>query len=99
MAPTWDELGTKFVGNSQVKIAKVDCTDSSNRQLCADQKVGGNFSVWDCGIYEIFEWVQVNGFPTMFLYRSGQKVEEYDGNRSLEDMYSFVMRNLKHDEL
>ena len=35
----------------------------------------------------------------MFLYRSGQKVEEYDGNRSLEDMYSFVMRNLKHDEL
>jgi thioredoxin domain-containing protein 5 len=45
MAPTWDELGTKFVGNAQVKIAKVDCTDSSNRQLCADQKVGGNLPI------------------------------------------------------
>ena len=39
MAPTWDELGIKFIGNTDVKIAKVDCTDGSNRELCAEQKV------------------------------------------------------------
>ena len=39
LAPTWDELGTKFVGKTGVKIAKVDCTEASNRQLCTDQKV------------------------------------------------------------
>ncbi|EFX87477.1 hypothetical protein DAPPUDRAFT_43137 [Daphnia pulex] len=72
MSPTWDELGTKFVGKTGVKIAKVDCTEGSNRQLCADQKV--------------------NGFPTMFLYSNGEKVEEYDGNRSLDDMFSFVAK-------
>ena len=35
----------------------------------------------------------------MFLYRDGDKVEEYEGTRTLEDMYSFVNRNLSHDEL
>lgn len=78
MSPTWDELGTKFVGKTGVKIAKVDCTDGSNRQLCADQKV--------------------NGFPTMFLYSNGAKVEEYDGNRSLDDMFFFVAKLLNEKQ-
>ena len=30
----------------------------------------------------------------MFLYSNGQKFEEYDGNRSLDDMYSFVAKVL-----
>uniref|UniRef100_A0A0P5TR08 Thioredoxin domain-containing protein n=1 Tax=Daphnia magna TaxID=35525 RepID=A0A0P5TR08_9CRUS len=78
MSPTWDELATKFVGKTGVKIAKVDCTDGSNRQLCADQKV--------------------NGFPTMFLYSNGAKVEEYDGNRSLDDMFFFVAKLLNEKQ-
>jgi len=28
----------------------------------------------------------------MFLYSNGEKVEEYDGNRSLDDMFSFVAK-------
>ena len=41
LAPTWEELATKFSGNSNVKIAKVDCTadDNSNKDLCNDQGV------------------------------------------------------------
>lgn len=30
----------------------------------------------------------------MFLYSNGAKLDEYDGNRSLDDMYSFVAKAL-----
>lgn len=39
MAPTYDELGRKFVGHDRVKIAKVDCTQEVNRGLCSAQNV------------------------------------------------------------
>ncbi|XP_019526297.3 thioredoxin domain-containing protein 5 homolog isoform X1 [Aedes albopictus] len=42
----------------------------------------------------------VNGFPTVFIYRNGEKLAEYNGNRSLEDLHDFVTRHLtEHDEL
>ncbi|XP_058443464.1 thioredoxin domain-containing protein 5 homolog [Malaya genurostris] len=43
---------------------------------------------------------EVNGFPTVFIYRNGDKLSEYNGNRSLEDLHDFVTRHLgEHDEL
>ncbi|KAK7074128.1 Thioredoxin domain-containing protein 5 [Halocaridina rubra] len=78
MAPTYEELGRKFVGHNQVTIAKVDCTQEINRGLCSAQNV--------------------NGFPTVVLYKTGEKVEEYKGDRSLDDMAAFITKNL-HDEL
>ena len=39
MGPAYDELGRKFVGHDRVKIAKVDCTQEVNRQLCNEQNV------------------------------------------------------------
>lgn len=44
---------------------------------------------------------EVNGFPTIFLYRGGEKLGEYNGNRSLEDLHDFVTQHLgsDHDEL
>lgn len=41
----------------------------------------------------------VNGFPTIFIYRDGHKLQEYNGNRSLEDLYEFVQRYASRDEL
>lgn len=42
----------------------------------------------------------VNGFPTVYIYRNGEKLSEYNGNRSLEDLHDFVTRHLtEHDEL
>lgn len=79
MAPTYDELGRKFVGHDKVKIAKVDCTQEINRGLCSQQKV--------------------NGFPTVFLYKGGEQISEYTGDRSLDDMVTFVTSHLGHDEL
>lgn len=42
----------------------------------------------------------VDGFPTIFLYKQGEKVEEYLGNRQLEDLYEFVNKHAQqvHDE-
>ncbi|XP_063244147.1 thioredoxin domain-containing protein 5 homolog [Bacillus rossius redtenbacheri] len=82
LAPTWEELGKKFVG-TDVKIVKVDCTLDNSKELCGQE--------------------EVNGFPTLFLYKDGKKVEEYSGSRSLEDLYDFVSRHreegAKRDEL
>lgn len=41
----------------------------------------------------------VDGFPTIFLYKNGEKVEEYNGSRSLDDLYEFVKKHAQiHDE-
>lgn len=42
---------------------------------------------------------EVTGFPTIYIYRDGQKLQEYNGNRSLEDLYEFVQRYASRDEL
>lgn len=41
----------------------------------------------------------VDGFPTIFLYKKGNKIEEYNGNRSLDDLFEFVSKHIQlHDE-
>ncbi|KAG5684013.1 hypothetical protein PVAND_013266 [Polypedilum vanderplanki] len=77
MIPAWHELAKKFINDSKIKIAKVDCTLAENRDLCSAQ--------------------DVNGFPTIFIYRNGEKVTEYNGDRSLEDMYDFVKKHASGD--
>lgn len=43
---------------------------------------------------------EVSGFPTIYIYRNGKRLEEYDGNRSLESLVSFVKKNaVQHEEL
>ena len=43
--------------------------------------------------------LQVNGFPTLLLYHNGQRIAEYEGDRSLDDMVSFITLRIPHDEL
>ncbi|XP_017883710.1 thioredoxin domain-containing protein 5 [Ceratina calcarata] len=43
---------------------------------------------------------EVDGFPTLYLYRDGVKVSEYIGAPILDDLYEFVMNHVQpHDEL
>lgn len=80
LAPTWENLGKKFIGREDVHIVKVDCTLDTSKQLCDEQ--------------------EVDGFPTLFLYKNGQKISEYSGSRTLDDLYEFVDKYLQaHDEL
>lgn len=80
LSPTWDQLAEKFHASGKaVKIAKVDCTASESKVLCAEQ--------------------QVEGYPTLFAYKSGQKLPEYDGGRSLDSLEGYVNQLMGHDEL
>jgi thioredoxin domain-containing protein 5 len=79
LAPTWDDLGKKFIADGGVNIVKVDCTLDINKDLCNDQ--------------------EVEGFPTIYLYKNGEKISEYSGSRTLEDLYDFVKQHVGHDEL
>ena len=37
----------------------------------------------------------VNGFPTLNIYKDGEKVEEFNGKRGLEDLVAFVDKMVK----
>lgn len=41
----------------------------------------------------------IEGFPTLILYKDGTKISEYSGSRSLEDLTDFINKHLGHDEL
>ncbi|XP_077297082.1 thioredoxin domain-containing protein pretaporter [Arctopsyche grandis] len=81
LAPTWDELGRKFINDNLVKVAKVDCSIQINKSLCSMENV--------------------DGFPSLLLFKDGVKIAEYDGSRSLDDLHEFVTNkvNSAHDEL
>jgi len=36
----------------------------------------------------------VNGFPTLNIYKDGEKIEEYNGKRAIDDLESFVKKHL-----
>ena len=40
----------------------------------------------------------VIGYPTLFIYEDGEMLEEYNGNRDLEEMKDFIKRHVKNDE-
>lgn len=42
---------------------------------------------------ELCSQQEVDGFPTLFIYKNGEKASEYNGSRSLDDLYDFVTRH------
>lgn len=63
MAPTYDELGRKFVGHDSVTIAKVDCTQEVNRALCNQQNVSIRYS--SLPLAKRFVWLNVTALPIL----------------------------------
>lgn len=50
----------------------------------------------DCTIAdnkELCSEQEVDGFPTLFIYKNGEKASEYNGSRSLDDLYEFVTKH------
>lgn len=41
---------------------------------------------------------EVDGFPTVYIYRNGKKIEEYDGTRSLDDLFEYVNKHVEPRE-
>ncbi|EDV91834.1 thioredoxin domain-containing protein 5 homolog [Drosophila grimshawi] len=42
---------------------------------------------------------QVEGYPTLFLYKNGQRQNEYEGSRSLPELQAYIKKFIGHDEL
>ncbi|XP_030378517.1 thioredoxin domain-containing protein 5 homolog [Scaptodrosophila lebanonensis] len=42
---------------------------------------------------------QVEGYPTLFLYKDGKRQNEYEGSRSLPELQAYVNKFIGHDEL
>lgn len=42
---------------------------------------------------------QVEGYPTLFLYKNGKRQTEYEGSRSLPELQSYIKKFAGHDEL
>lgn len=42
---------------------------------------------------------QIEGYPTLLIYRNSEKLNEYNGSRHLDDLYEFAVNTLRHDEL
>lgn len=57
----------------------------------------------DCGQFEtLCNEHKVDGYPTLVLYKDGKLVTEYEGERTLDEMYNFVSGHApsaKKDEL
>lgn len=53
----------------------------------------------DCSVYgDLCDTNHVIGYPTLFIYEDGEMLEEYNGNRDLEEMKDFIKRHVKNDE-
>lgn len=102
LAPTWTELSKKLLGVPNVRLVKVDCTLENSKELCNEQEVGYTFFFLIINRLQILLYnfsFQVEGFPTLFLYKNGEKLSEYNGSRNLEDLYDFLSKHFPHDEL
>ncbi|KAM8721156.1 hypothetical protein ACLKA7_007085 [Drosophila subpalustris] len=80
LQPTWEQLATETASSdSDIVVAKVDCTSPDNKQICIDQ--------------------QVEGYPTLLLYKNGKRQVEYEGSRSLPELQAYIKKFIGHDEL
>ncbi|XP_022088900.1 thioredoxin domain-containing protein 5-like isoform X1 [Acanthaster planci] len=61
-----------------------------------DDKPGLTAAKVDCTVHKsTCNKYEVRGYPTMLLFKGGQYVEKYSSGRTLDDMYSFMLRKLK----
>lgn len=54
----------------------------------------------DCTIYEeLCNTNEVQGYPTLVLFKNGRRVTEFNGARDLDMLHEFVEQHTVHDEL
>lgn len=46
-------------------------------------------------VYVCFRNTQVQGYPSLIIFKDGKRVEEYSGSRDIDDLKDFVDRHAK----
>ncbi|EDR04936.1 protein disulfide isomerase [Laccaria bicolor S238N-H82] len=55
-----------------------------------------NLAQVNCLLYgDLCDQNGVKGYPTIFMYDAGKQIEEYNGNRDLDDLKTFIKRFVK----
>lgn len=66
--------------------------DELNKKFIANDNV--NILKVDCTLEaskQLCNEQEIEGFPTLYLYRDGRKITEYNGSRNLDDLYEYVL--------
>ena len=54
----------------------------------------------DCTVNEdICKKHSIHGYPTLLLFKNGDKFKDYQNTRELEDFLNFIESNLVHEDL
>ena len=54
----------------------------------------------DCTVVpELCKKLNINGYPTLLLFKDGANHKDYQNSRRLEDFISFINSNLAHEDL
>ena len=69
-------------GKNNFVMARVDCTSDEG----------------DCVALILLDWcasMRVDGYPSVFLYKSGNLVREYDGELKAKSLWLFILKQLQ----
>ena len=89
----WDELAQAFQNNAAASVAKVRCR--LPRDVLTRVQI-------DCTLYQaVCTAQQIRGYPTLLLFKDGQKIATYSGARDLASLTAYLNEAAqgKHDEL
>lgn len=52
----------------------------------------------DCSKYDsLCSREGVDGYPTLNLYSNGRQISEYEGERTVESMYKFLVKSVENE--
>ncbi|ETE70686.1 Thioredoxin domain-containing protein 5 [Ophiophagus hannah] len=106
LAPTWEQLSLSLERSKSVKIGKIDqykgkrdldsLKEYIESQLKDSKEAMNEVKPTKASLPEITP--EVHGYPTLLLFRSGEKISEHTGARDLDTLHNFVLGQSK-DEL
>ena len=106
LEPKWNILATLYSLRNDVNIVKVDCTNEDSKSICTNEEVRKltckkkKNQFLDNSSFNFISMLQVKGYPTLILYKDGERKDKFSGSRSMENLQKFIHKHrISKDEL